>query len=418
MSSLKDIWVEKVVSDVKVKDISQGNMNSYGSNRNSNSANPNIVSKNVNLPKPPTLVSSLARSTPWALALAMTADSLSKQGAKSMEAYINAKYGEKAWKPGSEIYNSLPINSEPLQTTLPTPTTAPTSDTTPPTSDTTPSADSNSNPASNSSSSSSSSSTSSSNDDPVPPKETLPDVLKEANGSYEAIKNAIIGLQKSSATQQSTKGAIDTAYADSNYSLMLDIHKTLIDQNSLKQYDTQIKQIYADNNLSQFIDISQALRSSVVATNNVATALEDISVHLKAISEKETIINNNVEAKADIDIKPLTTQMQNLNDKFQDGVQIKRSEEETNLTKKQLDIATFETTEIQLSNMGDDIPKATPQKLRAIKDAVTAKKNSDENTFDLDTDDYDFLMDGLPNIESIFKLDSKSNRLDEVLQGL
>lgn len=100
-------------------------------------------------------------------------------------------------------------------------------------------------------------------------------------------------------------------------------------------------------------------------------------------------------------------------------VDINRSDNELALTAKQLEIAQFDTTEIQLGNLGDEIPKTTPQMMRAIKDAVVAKKNSDENTFQIDeTDIDDFFGVGIPDISSIFDFSSKTSRLQEVSDSL
>ena len=57
--------------------------------------------------------------------------------------------------------------------------------------------------------------------------------------------------------------------------------------------------------------------------------------------------------------------------------------------------------------------------MRAIKDAVVAQKNSDENTFELDDIDIDDIFGvDMPNISSIFDFSSKTTRLQEVAQGI
>lgn len=119
--------------------------------------------------------------------------------------------------------------------------------------------------------------------------------------------------------------------------------------------------------------------------------------------------------------------MSSLNISFPDSVNvnIERSLDEIDLTskllenietkipldEKKLEHITYETTSIQLDNItSDEIPSATPQEMRAIKNAVVAKKNSDENTFELDDEDYDDAF-GMPDISSIFDFLKKSERI-------
>ena len=97
------------------------------------------------------------------------------------------------------------------------------------------------------------------------------------------------------------------------------------------------------------------------------------------------------------------------------GVTIYRSDEEKALTTSQLKESTFNTTEIQLQNLGDDgIPSATPQMLQALHNATAAQKNSDTNTFELENDDFDLIFQ-MPDLGDLFNLDRKSER---VIQGL
>ena len=217
--------------------------------------------------------------------------------------------------------------------------------------------------------------------------ETLLSVLANANNSYKDISN----FQNANNTYQSViaESSIEMTknsqiYSDSNLSQFIDMNTSLKLQNELLEYDIKMKQLYADNNLTQFIEISGALNS--------------ISQNLKAISEKENSNAPIVEALGDI----------------KKGVTINRSENETMLTDKKLEHITYDTTAVQLDNMGEDIPKATPQQYRALKDVAVAKKNSDENTFKLDDDELDEIFGGMPDISSIFKIEKKTDRLSNL----
>jgi len=91
------------------------------------------------------------------------------------------------------------------------------------------------------------------------------------------------------------------------------------------------------------------------------------------------------------------------------GVTLNRSANEVALTSKELEHINFETAEIQLDNISDDIPRASPQMMRAIKNATVAKKNSDENTFELDSGEYDDFF-SIPDLSYMFGFDRKSER--------
>lgn len=94
------------------------------------------------------------------------------------------------------------------------------------------------------------------------------------------------------------------------------------------------------------------------------------------------------------------------------GVTIKRSVNEVSLTDKKLEHITYEMTPVQMNNIEDDIPSMSPQAMRALKDAVVAKKNSDENTFEVKDDDIDDMFGGgFPDISEIFSFSKKTERL-------
>lgn len=92
---------------------------------------------------------------------------------------------------------------------------------------------------------------------------------------------------------------------------------------------------------------------------------------------------------------------------------VKRSDLELALVNKKLDYYTKETTEIQLDNFGDDIPPLSPQMYKAYNNAVSAKKNSDENTFELDDDDYNSIFN-IPDITSMLTYPRITDYLAEV----
>ncbi|MDD5156871.1 hypothetical protein [Sulfurimonas sp.] len=103
-----------------------------------------------------------------------------------------------------------------------------------------------------------------------------------------------------------------------------------------------------------------------------------------------------------------------LNSTLEDLVSVTaRTRDELALVTKKLDYYTKETTEIQLENFGNDIPALSPQMYRAHKDAVVAKKNSDENTFELDDDDYNSIFK-MPDLSELLKYPRITEYLKEV----
>ncbi len=75
----------------------------------------------------------------------------------------------------------------------------------------------------------------------------------------------------------------------------------------------------------------------------------------------------------------------------------------------QISALNFDKTPLDINDMGDTIPLLTPQEMRAVKNAHVAKKNSDENTFEVD----DFELDDMfvmPDISEIFGRTCKFDR--------
>ena len=227
----------------------------------------------------------------------------------------------------------------------------------------------------------------------VPEGSTLIDVLHGSMIANSAIARQLensnnIAIHNSSDFNKlveiiSLQGEIDVAYREVELENSLNISKSISDLNEkissikeLLENNRDIETAYSEQNLSNF--------------DSLLSSLENISMKVSSVA---SVIDN--------------------------GIHIEKTEDEINLTSKQLEHINFETTPIQLDNLGDEIPVSTPQQMRAIKDAVVAKKNSDENTFSLDDDDIFDIFDGMPDITSIFSYSSKTSRLptsEELLQ--
>ncbi len=156
-----------------------------------------------------------------------------------------------------------------------------------------------------------------------------------------------------------------------------------------------------------------ALNDSFSKINDNIVLLASSSKSSLASLDKLTSSVKTFSDKSSSSSKSLKTSIDKVTYNLQKGIVVQKSVEEASLIGKQLEQANFDTTPIQVDNLGDDIPELSPQHMRAIKDAVTAKKNSDENTFELDDEDI-FDMFQMPDISSIFGYHKKSERNAEV----
>jgi hypothetical protein len=206
---------------------------------------------------------------------------------------------------------------------------------------------------------------------------TLIDVLKSSSGNVAGVANAVSSSNRTVANSINGLGAVISAQNDVTVAYneaLLQMYDNLIASNinisELMHYQIEMNQSYADANL--------------LATYDILEAVKSIGFSLSNLSENLNLSNGMV-------------------------VEIKHSDEEKLLTSKKLEHIIFETTPQQFDNIEDDIPSASPQHMRAIKDAVVAKKNSDENTFEFDNEDY---LDAFPDIDlsSIFQFMKKSER--------
>lgn len=91
------------------------------------------------------------------------------------------------------------------------------------------------------------------------------------------------------------------------------------------------------------------------------------------------------------------------------NISIERTPEEIELVRLQIAKENFEITSIQLDNLGDSIPETSPRMMKAIKNAVVAKKNSDENTFEVTEEDLDTLMPTF-DVSTLLSYTSKVDR--------
>jgi len=142
-------------------------------------------------------------------------------------------------------------------------------------------------------------------------------------------------------------------------------------------------------------------------------SLLKVSFDINPLVTKMGEISNSVDSLANSKSASKTS-LDSIKKVLNDGITIKKTKSEEELLTANLEKVKFETTPIKLDNV-EDIPEATPQHLEALKNAVVAKKVSDENTFELDDDDYDDLFDPLANVDisEMFKFENKSVRLSD-----
>lgn len=180
---------------------------------------------------------------------------------------------------------------------------------------------------------------------------------------------------------------------------------------SIISIQNEINISYKEVELENSVNMSLLLSSIDSSISNLSGTIQSVSTLSQEI---ETAYNEQDLVNFDLllgKLQNIASNVSKVSTFLESGIQVKRTENEMALTTKQLEHITYETTEIQLDNLGDSIPSATPQQMRAIKDAVVAKKNSDENTFELDNEDIDDIFNGMPDISSIFAFTSKTSRL-------
>ncbi len=172
------------------------------------------------------------------------------------------------------------------------------------------------------------------------------------------------------------------------------------------------------NNSASDMEVNQAYRDSTFSV------LADISTSLNDIASKNSLSVNipypiDIFSSAGVDIKKSESETALVNAKLDMTTKnLENHTTATDLLNKKLEHITFETTEFQApSYEGNDIPSATPQTMRAIKDAHVAKKNNDENTFEVEPDDYEDMF-AMPDITEIFTWFKESDRLREVTSSV
>ena len=140
------------------------------------------------------------------------------------------------------------------------------------------------------------------------------------------------------------------------------------------------------------------------------------SPSVKVRFDLDSVVSGLSEIKSSVDslTSKSSDDVAKLRKALEDGIKVKKSAKEEELLTANLEKVKFETTPIKLDNV-ENIPEATPQHLEALKNAVVAKKVSDENTFELDDADYDDLFEPLANIDisKMFKFENKSKRLSD-----
>ncbi|MFT7004255.1 MAG: hypothetical protein ACJAWW_001612 [Sulfurimonas sp.] len=187
-----------------------------------------------------------------------------------------------------------------------------------------------------------------------------------------------------------------------------ELNKSIQALTSIISLQSEIDVSYREVELENSVNLANSLSD----IRNSISSIESIILQGQEINTAYSEQNLSNADRLDSSLQNIASKVSTVSTLLQNGIQIKKTNEEIDLTTKQLEHITYETTEIQLDNIGDEIPRATPQHMRALKDVAVAKKNSDENTFDLEEEEYnDWFI--LPDVSSIFNYNYKSARTIE-----
>ncbi len=251
--------------------------------------------------------------------------------------------------------------------------------------------------------------------EPIPPIEppafegtTLIKVLGESNVATHEIAKQInlsnLSTQAQDSVVAKSLGILGNAIIESSniqsaqlFELSNSVKAMTTLMASRNEIDVAYRDLELQNSMSR-TDSLHAIAQALLNGNDIqAVMVETVSGVSTAVSESPSV---STEALGEI------------------ANNLKKSEDEIALTKQQLSNETYDATSIATDNLGDAIPNASPRQMRAIKNSVVAKKNSDENTFEVDDFDIDNMFGAMPDISSIFHFVKKSERLEEIASGI
>ena len=246
---------------------------------------------------------------------------------------------------------------------------------------------------------------------------TLADILKDSAGASLLI-----------AKQLETQNKILLSNNDAS----LKVEHSKIEFNKLQsEIDIAYKEAFLEQGFSKqesYDDIKNDSGSnSSSVEGDLSSFADDFNSKIDDINDRFSRVDDNINSNindvydsinsVNEDVKA-TMDMADLALVLKDGIKIQKEENEIALIDKKLEHITYETTPIQLDNIGENIPKASPQEMRALKDVAVAKKNSDENTFELDDEDIDDIFDSLPDISTMFTFSKKTERNAQVVREM
>ena len=151
------------------------------------------------------------------------------------------------------------------------------------------------------------------------------------------------------------------------------------------------------------LEILQNIADSIANSNHSSSIQfpDSIGVRMESLHPKQEQFIDKELYKQDIKIPMLEKYAEN-------------QDVEIDLVKKKHEAMTYELTESTFNNiLSDDIPSMKPIEIKALRNAVQAKKLSDENTLEFDEDDFDTSF-GFPDISEIFEFNKKSDRLTSI----
>ena len=242
------------------------------------------------------------------------------------------------------------------------------------------------------------------------PEDTLLSILKDSNVANVAIARQLeasnhIAIQNNKAVLElkSLQNEVDVAYKDLGISSNMSIAKSTNAMSdaviALSDAISGIKSIMEENKEVETAYKEQAL------SNNEATAK-----HNESIVKSQKALNKTMSA-----IEGIMQNSQDINVAYSEQ-HLSSAGLKDELTSLHIQKEKFELKPIELNNLGDEIPKLSPREMEAVKNAVMAKKYSDENTFELDGDDIEDMF-GMPDITDIFKFNKKTERIKSVVGG-
>lgn len=239
-----------------------------------------------------------------------------------------------------------------------------------------------------------------------PPQSTLLDILKFHADSASKLANvqeqAYLEMKKkgsdSDAVQATVKtmledhvGAVDKLFDNK----LLEVKKTIT-----KQYDEQYKSV--NDNLLKNNDYIDSLNNTF--KDSIDKSFQNNITSLELLTGSMTMVADNISRTNGILVN--------------DGVAIQKTEKDLLLQSHEIEKHEFNKTVQSVNDLdGNKMAEIAPRDLKNIESVSTARKHTDQNNFEVSNDDID-MMHLIPDLSSIFKYDSLTDRISQSLSDM